>query len=171
MERAIEQRCGEPDFELQIDWRRNRSLAEYTACHVCPQAHIRQQYPGHGQRDVIPFQLKRFFHQPGRHEDANCHSHQQQRAQQREECGRALKIFHRLERVVQRICGPGQLPCAKVGMTVLFVEIGEDKKHQQGYRPGNQHQTCGDAIHWLSVPRLMCPFRPVIAAQLELSLA
>ncbi len=84
MERAIEQRRCQPDFQLQINRRRSRFLAEYPACHVCPQAHIRQQDPGHGQRNVIPFQLERFLHQPGRDKDANCHRHQQERAKQRQ---------------------------------------------------------------------------------------
>ncbi len=56
-------------------------------------------------------------------------------------------------------------------MTVLFVEVGEDEKHQQGHGPGNQHQTCGNAIHWLTFLDERFLITPVITARLELSLA
>ena len=85
MERAIEQRRRQPQFQPQIAWRRSRALAEYPAGHVRPQLARRQQNPGHRQRNVIPLEMERFLHQPRRDEDANRHRHQQQRTQEKQQ--------------------------------------------------------------------------------------
>src|ERR1022692_1558108 len=61
-------------------------------------------------------------------------------------------MFERLQPVMQRISRPCQLPGEKIAMTVLLVEVGEDEKHQQGYCPWDEHQTCGHANHSLTVP-------------------
>ena len=84
MERAIEERRRQANFQPQISRHGICFLAEYAAGKVRPQAYIRQQNPGQRQRNVVPFQLERVLHEPGRDEDAQHHHYEQQGAQEKQ---------------------------------------------------------------------------------------
>ena len=77
-----------------------------------------------------------------------------------------MKVFPGLQCEVQRVCRPSQLPRPEITMTVLLVQVGKDQKDEEGHGPGNQYQTCGNAIHGLTLP-----FSRALVARMELGSA
>src|SRR6185369_17803252 len=72
------------------------------------------------------------------------HNHQQQRSEQKHSCGRLVVKGPRIERVMQAISSPADLPRPKVRLASLFIEIGEEQEQEQRNNAGDDGNNVRD---------------------------
>jgi hypothetical protein len=121
--RGVQQNRSQPDAKL------NGGLNIGTEDTVDDVSAKRKKSKNHAPRSdsgVIPTELRRAPHQARRDEYAQCHRHQEKLAHEKRNRRRRKGI----ENEMQRVCSPGQLPRAEVGLPALLVQIGKDKKQQ-----------------------------------------
>ena len=131
IERAIQQHRAQTDIQRQVCIGCARG-GKSARCR--PQPHIPPGEPDscNPNQHVIPSQDELLPpHQPRRDEDAQRHRHQQNRAQERNEGRRLVVRRPRLQRIMQGVGSPTQLPGAKILVPALLVKVGEQQEQQQ----------------------------------------
>ena len=117
--------------------------AEHAVHDVPPQREAGERHADRSDRGVVPAETIGAAHQARRNENAQRHRDQEKLADKK----RNRRLRKRIEDVVQRVSGPGQLPRAEVRLPALLVQISKDEKQQNRDKSRNQNRRDNNTVH------------------------
>ena len=113
---------------------------------VSAQRQERKHDADRSHQGVVPAKLRRPAHHARRNKNAQRHRHQKQLADEK----RQRRCREKIKNVVQRVRRPRKLPRTEILLPALLVEIGENKKQQEGNNPRDNDRRDFDTVHRVS---------------------